>query len=106
MKRAVAAFTDAVGRWAKFGNVLEEPYARLGLGRSLHALSDPEAPECLGEARALFSGMGAHAPLAVCDPLVGSLSNRPRSRGVTQPCRLGSSSAVRASSSRIRSARR
>ena len=73
---AVLAFTDAVARWAEFGNVLEEAYARLGKGRSLHALADPTAPECLSEARALFSGMGAHAPQAVCELLLGSLSGQ------------------------------
>ena len=73
---AVLAFTDAVARWAEFGNLLEEAYARLGMGRSLQALADPTAPECLSEARALFSGMGAQAPLAVCDLLLGSLSGQ------------------------------
>jgi tetratricopeptide (TPR) repeat protein len=62
---ALASYRDAAARWATFGMPLEEGYARLGEARSLIALGrrdDAGAP--LSQARAIFEGLGAVAPLA------------------------------------------
>jgi class 3 adenylate cyclase/tetratricopeptide (TPR) repeat protein len=69
---AVVAFTDAVARWRSFGNLLEEAYAHLGLGRSLLTLSDEGTSASLRTAGELFERMGADAPVATCRRLLGS----------------------------------
>jgi len=62
---ALAGYRDAAARWAAFTIPLEEGHARLGAARCLVALGrqvDAQAP--LSEARAIFEGLGAVAPLA------------------------------------------
>jgi tetratricopeptide (TPR) repeat protein len=75
---AAGGFADAAARWAGFGNVLEQAYALLGLGRSQSALDDPQAEETLQSARELFAGMSAAGPLAECGRVAALLGPRVR----------------------------
>jgi tetratricopeptide (TPR) repeat protein len=62
---ALASYRDAAARWAAFGIPLEEAHARLGEARSLIGLGRrDEAGAPLSQARAIFEGMDAVAPLA------------------------------------------
>jgi hypothetical protein len=74
---ASAGFADAVDRWHGFGNLLEEAYAQLGLGRSQVALADEQATSSLLMASELFAGMGARAPLAACRQLLAESRGTP-----------------------------
>jgi class 3 adenylate cyclase/tetratricopeptide (TPR) repeat protein len=76
--QAVSGFADAAARWTGFGNVLEQAYALLGLGRSQLAVDDPAAEQSLLGARRLFAGMGANAPLTDCDRLLAALGSSVR----------------------------
>ena len=78
MRPWVASFADAAVRWTGFGNVLEQAYALLGLGRSQLTLDDPAAEQSLLDARRLFAGMGANAPLIECDRLLATLGSSVR----------------------------
>jgi len=75
---AARGFADAAVRWTGFGNVLEQAYALLGLGRSQLTLDDPAAEQSLLDARRLFAGMGANAPLIECDRLLATLGSSVR----------------------------
>jgi tetratricopeptide (TPR) repeat protein len=70
---ALALYSDAAERWAEFGIVLEEGQALLGKARCLIELGRAEeAAQPLGEARSIFSTLGA-APLeAEADSLLAT----------------------------------
>src|SRR5689334_418433 len=50
---AAALHADAAGRWAEFGDVLEEAHALLGRSRCLIRLANPAAEEPTRRARAV-----------------------------------------------------
>jgi tetratricopeptide (TPR) repeat protein len=65
LEAADASFADAAARWQGFGVPYEEAHALLGRGRCLRALRrDRQARRWLGEARAIFAGLGAQPALA------------------------------------------
>ena len=65
LEDALASYRDAAARWAAFGMPLEEAHARLGEARSLIGLGRrDEAATPLSQARAIFEGLDAVAPLA------------------------------------------
>ena len=68
---AARLYHGAAERWHQFGNVPERAYALLGQGRSLTALSKPDAEAPLREARELFASMGYMPALAETDALLG-----------------------------------
>ncbi len=72
-EEAAAEYSDAVARWAGFGNRLEQAYALLGLGRSRLAYGDPAGRQSLVEARAQFAAMGATVRVAECDELLATV---------------------------------
>jgi len=58
---ALALYRDAVGRWDRFGHVVERAHALLGAGRCATALGLDGAAET-AEARAQFDALGAVLP--------------------------------------------
>ena len=75
---AADAYTDAAGRWQRFGVVPEQAFALLGQGRCLTALGQPtEATHALQQAREIFAALKAAPALAETDTLLqqaGALS--------------------------------
>jgi hypothetical protein len=69
---ASRSYAGAADGWEAFGNVPEEAYARLGLGRSLAALSDSAAPAALTRARDLFAMLGYAPAVAAADQASGA----------------------------------
>ena len=68
---AAATYSDAAGRWERFGVVPEQAFALLGQGRCLVGLGRPaEAQPVLRVARALFERLGADPALAETDALL------------------------------------
>jgi class 3 adenylate cyclase/tetratricopeptide (TPR) repeat protein len=66
-------FADARQRWQEFDDQLEEAYATMGQGRTQLAMGDERADSTLGNARALFSAMGALPLVAECDHLLAGV---------------------------------
>lgn len=64
LDEALAGYSEAAERWREFGNVIEEGYARLGVGRCLYQRKRPgEAAASFTAARAIFQRLEAR-PLA------------------------------------------
>ena len=71
LEEAEQLYADAVMRWAEFGFVLEHGQALLGRSRCLAALGRAaEAASELGEARAIFAGLGASPLVTQVDSLL------------------------------------
>jgi class 3 adenylate cyclase/tetratricopeptide (TPR) repeat protein len=72
---AAASYAEAATRWEAFGHVPEHAHALEGAGRCLLAL-DARAPATadLGEARAIWSRIGARARVAAIDATLGAAS--------------------------------
>ncbi len=70
LDEALAGYSEVAQRWGDFGNVVEEGYARLGLGRCLRQRNRPgEANASLTAARAIFQALEAL-------PLVGAVEEQ------------------------------
>ena len=70
---AAALFTDAAGRWERFGVPWEQAQALLGQGRCLLSLGRPaEAREPLRTARDIFASLGASPVLADASRLLAA----------------------------------
>jgi class 3 adenylate cyclase len=68
---AAALYGEAVAGWVEHGSVVEEAFARLGLGRCLLAAARPaEATEEFRRARGIFASLGAAPALAEADDLL------------------------------------
>ncbi len=71
LQAAADAYTDAAGRWERFGVVPEQAFALLGQGRSLLGLARPtEVAPVLQHAREIFDQLGAAPALAETDALL------------------------------------
>jgi hypothetical protein len=71
---AAEGYSDAAGRWQRFGVIPEQAFALLGQGRCLIALRRPaEASPVLREARDLFERLGAAPALAETDALLETI---------------------------------
>lgn len=72
---AARLFAEASVTWARFENVPELAFARLGQGRCLLALGDtPAALAALDEARTILDRLGAQPALGEIDRLLGDRS--------------------------------
>lgn len=82
---AAASYADAAARWEAFGNVPERAHALEGAGRCLIALdARAEGIVRLGEARAIWSRVGAPARIAAIDDALakaGQVARRPAPHG-------------------------
>jgi hypothetical protein len=81
---AVPAYSDAAGRWERFGFIIEQAFALLGKGRCLVALSrGAEAFPALRQAREIFEELGAAPALAETNALLATFepnAESPRQR--------------------------
>jgi hypothetical protein len=81
---AVPAYSDAAGRWERFGFIIEQAFALLGEGRCLVALSrGAEASPALRQAREIFEELGAAPALAETNALLATFelsAESPRQR--------------------------
>jgi class 3 adenylate cyclase/tetratricopeptide (TPR) repeat protein len=81
---AVPAYSDAAGRWERFGDVIEQAFALLGEGRCLVALSRAaEASPALRQAQEIFEELGAAPALAETNALLATFelsAESPRQR--------------------------
>jgi hypothetical protein len=71
LEEAASLYADSAKRWAEFGNVVEEAFALVGLGRCALLLGRrAEASEPLVQARKLFADMGASPHVEEADILL------------------------------------
>lgn len=68
LEEALTEYGEAADRWHQFGNLVEEGYARFGLGRCLIRLErDDEAKESLAAARRMFESLQAGPLITAVD---------------------------------------